>query len=692
MLNRFFDNSQKGLVLAVLLAVFFSVALRLFPFHHILMQKDSFFYNGKPILTTYDGYYYLHLSKHYWEDEYHSSALGTVGTRIRTRPLLVTLTAIINKLSGVPLEWIAYFLPVFLSASLIIVFFFWSKVYENVSIFFMSSIVGAGNLAWYVRSCLGRYDTDSLIPFFMFVIPFCSYKFSLSYDRRQKIKLGILTLLMAIVFYKWWHRALFFIPFLIAVPYVLSMFFVKTSWLGKIIRLGMVTVFIAASVSVFQGLDVSWLGDLGRQFTVVATSIKRMTLNKIGLYPSVFKGVGELTGVSFMEAVEKVSGHWAVFVFSLFGLWQAIRIKKEAILFLVVPIGLGIMGFWIRKCLIFTAPVVAFGFGFFVYETYKYATRSLKRYSSPVCGLVALLLMVLAIYPSWNTVLAPSFSPGEMAVAETLKQYPDDGPVWCWWDYGYLIEYLADKKVFVNGATQRPRRVFLSAVPFASKDPRLSANWIRFFSLRGIAGLQKISKELGSETEAISFLKQALASPGLLSVLVEKYGLPQDRDWQHFLYPEGKAYLYIPYRMLDLADLWYYFGTYVFDGDTQDKAYYRIIDGVVMLNRKRGSLRMGGRDIFLKKIYMFKLDPKPHMESWGEYNNASDLSLIFNVPFHKALIVDAKLNRTAFIQLLFEPDRTKCFESISFIPFQAGAWAVKRCGDTSATTEAMEAK
>jgi len=672
------NNGKATLIAAVSFSLIFAIGLRLLPLQDIYQQRDIFFYKDKPILSTYDGYYYLRLAKHYWQDRYHSSAIGTLAMRIRTRPLLTTITAVINKCTEVPLEWIAFFMPIFLSLFLLVIFFLWGQVYENVSIYLLTAIAGMGNMAWYSRSCLGRFDTDCLIPFFMFIIPFYSYKFSLSTDIRGRIESAVIALLMAVVFCQWWHRALFFVPVLLVLPYLMSVFFVRPSLSGILFRIGIVFCFVSAIIAVAAGQDLEWLGGFGKQLEVVYSYVGRLIHTSSGPYPAVFHGLSELSPLGFMESIKMVSGHWIVFVLSLSGLWLALVRKKEALLFFLIPIILGISGFFIRRCLIFTAPLLAFGLGFFIYSAYKCATDFIEGYVLSVLTVASLIFLALIVSPALHMPIIPVSSPEELAVAETLKNRPADGPVWCWWDYGYLIEYVADKPAFINGSTQRPKRVFLSSVPFAADDFQLSANWIRFFSIRGPVNWDKLCHAIGSEKRALSFLKEVFSSPGLLPDLVGKYGLSEKQNWRSFLFPHGEVFLFIPYRMINLTDWWFSFGRHTFENEKRYDAYLKIVDGVVKLNRDKGTLSLDNHNMILKEIDRFDLRPRPHLESFGRYaKNISDLSLVFNISAHKALILSTQLKNTMCLQLLFNPWLSKHFVPLNFMPFQAGVWAVK---------------
>ncbi len=681
MLAFFTNNRKNALIAAVFLTVIFSIGLRLIPLHEINQQQSIFFYKNKPILTTYDGYFYLKVTKQFLKRYLASTSsrkkVDVFISQLKTHRGLSLITALICNISGASLEWTAFFLPVILSSCLIIVFFLWSQAYRNFSVFLISGIAGTGNLAWYSRSCLGWFDTDSLIPFFMFIVPFFSYKFSLASDIKEKIKFGLLTALFALLFCYWWHRALFFVPILIAIPYILSLFFIQSSFVGKLSRLFLILVFLSIFVLAVSGQNLEWLGSFGKQLASVSRTFIGLAHPIVGLYPSMVPGISEYSGLSIIDSIEKVSGHWFVFICSVFGLVMAFREKRDALLFLICPIGIGLSGFFIRRCLIFLAPVMAFGLGFFIYNSYRYSERFLGRYVRAICTILGMILLVILVLPSFNMKLTPVFNPQEMAVADKLKQYPSSGYVWCWWDYGYLLEYVAEKRVFVNGSTQKPRRVFLSAVPFASEDSLFSANWIRFFSLRGPGGLSRMARKVGSEKKALAFLKEVFRLSEPLNDIIKKYGLSSKNNWKDFLFPRGKVYVFIPYRMIDLAAWWYSFGTYSFGTNKKYVPYYKFIDGVVKLNKEKGTLQVGSRQIVLNELDLFTLEPIPHLDVLGKYNrNISDLSLIFNVSAHKAVILDKELKKTTCVKLLFNPYGSESFKPIDFRPFQAGLWEV----------------
>ncbi len=669
------------ILLAVSLTVIFNIGLRLVPLKDLERDPGTNLYKRNPIMSTYDGYYYLRLTKDYLEDSYLVNRHSTAAWRPDSPPLMVTITAWLHKISGVPIEWIAFVLPVILSSFLLIVLLSWSLEYGNLGVYYMSAVAASANAAWYSRSSLGRFDTDSLLPFFILVIPFLTYKFINASGKIKKGKFGLLLVIVSILFYYWWVPARYFLSFIIGIPYVLSMFFVESSGLERLLKLALACAAAftgACLLFVFLGGDPSGLGSFGKHLFYASSFIKTAICGESGLFPSVAQGISELTSRSLLESAGNVSWHWMIFLLSLSGLVLALIKKKEALLFLLIPFILAAMGFMAKRFLIFTAPVAAFGLGFLAFYVCTYLTSfSNVRASVLYYGLVAAAAVVIT-YSYLDCRLSPVFSPQEMAVAETLKRYPADGPIWCWWDYGYLVEYLADKPAFSDGGSQQPERIFLSAVPFASRNARLSANWIRFFSLRGASAFVDLSRDIGSKKTSVAFLKEVFSSPDRMTEIIEKYSLPASRNWKDFLFPRGRVYVFIPYGMMDLTKWWYYFGTFSFEKEEKHKPYYRIIDGVVRLDLKKGIMKIGGKSIVLKEIDAFRPVSPPHLETLGRYEkNLTDFYLIFGTKIKKAFLLNEVLKETVCIKLLFDPVSTDFFKLLSHEPFQAGVYDVE---------------
>ena len=162
----------------VFILIVFSLGLRLWHLRDWNKYKIAFFYDKRPLMTTMDAYYYLRLTRDLVSNNYkHKDKLSPIQNRPYPIPLLVLITAGIKKITPFPLEWIAFFIPCVLSLLIIIPYFLWGKHLGGKLTFFISSLIGVSSFYWYKRTCLGRFDTDSLIPFFIYLIPFLMYKF-----------------------------------------------------------------------------------------------------------------------------------------------------------------------------------------------------------------------------------------------------------------------------------------------------------------------------------------------------------------------------------------------------------------------------------------------------------------------------------------------------------------------------------
>ncbi|RUM88024.1 MAG: hypothetical protein DSZ23_04980, partial [Thermodesulfatator sp.] len=484
--------------------------------------------------------------------------------------------------------------------------------------------------------------------------------------------------LLSFMFYYWWVPARYIIAVLVIFPYVLSLFFVKSSlpemFFKALLACGI--LFIAACfLLILSGHELHWLGWLGSLLSSGTGFVRTAFHGESGLFPSVTEGISELTRGGIMEIAGEVSSHWLILVLALSGLAVSAWQNRKILLFLIVPFCLGLAGFFVKRFLIFLIPATSFGLAFFIYFFFRHGTHRFGWTGSFVTGALSSVLVAVLVFPSFSFRLNPIATPGEMAAAETLKTHHADGPLWTWWDYGYMLEYLTDKPAFIDGGSQVPERVFLSAVPFAAQDPDFAANWIRFFSINGPGALARVSRRLGSKGEAVLFLQEVFSRPGSLATELEKRRLP--KKWKTFLFPSGVVYIFIPYSMVDISNWWYKFGTYSLDTRETKLPFFKFIDGVVKIKKETGMLELGRDRIPLKKIEMFALKPKPHLESLIRYEkNNSKFTLIFNKEAFKALLLGDGLRKSLCINLLFNPYGYKRFVPLSYLPFQAGTWMV----------------
>ncbi|MDR1871967.1 MAG: hypothetical protein LBS60_08670 [Deltaproteobacteria bacterium] len=132
-----------------------------------------------------------------------------------------------------------------------------------------------------------------------------------------------------------------------------------------------------------------------------------------------------------------------------------------------------------------------------------------------------------------------------------------------WWDDGHFISARSRQKPFFDGATQNPDTTFAAAHPWMMFDRLAAARWMRFFSIRGLQGLEPLEKVWGKDPafakleqlflalEPNGSLRPGANYPGDLEADLAK--LPGGRAW---LFPEGRVFVFFPRELFDISPWW----------------------------------------------------------------------------------------------------------------------------------------
>ncbi|SMN11359.1 Oligosaccharyltransferase PglB [uncultured Candidatus Thioglobus sp.] len=254
---------------------------------------------------------------------------------------------------------------------------------------------------------------------------------------------------------------------------------------------------------------------------------------------------------------------------AIIGLIYFIKQQKITALFIIIPIILGLLPFVAgSRFLIFSAPILAIGIGYFVQLLFSYEAqyKTIKHQSSRYISVAAVVF--LGLYSSYSP---NTFSMAKPAILQLeylplLRQLnahtPADSYIWTSWDMGYPIHYYLDKNTFADGQFSDGEKLYYLHFPLAADNLALSANFMRFYSEQGVAGMKTLYQATGGEVEAFRLLKEVLSKKPKQAKKIIARKLPNlsatsadlttVEQWLSFLYPkQNKAiYLLLHQRML----------------------------------------------------------------------------------------------------------------------------------------------
>ena len=212
-----------------------------------------------------------------------------------------------------------------------------------------------------------------------------------------------------------------------------------------------------------------------------------------------------------------------------------------------------VMGFWAERFLYLGVFMPAFCVGLLPAAARRFPGKAGRNKALQAAALVA-VLVCLASSATWSMTRSYDIHwlrPHDAMLLRLRDVAPKDAALWNWWDEGYFLKARTGLTPLFHGGSQTALMASIAARPLVMDDPLAARRWIRFFALRGHAGLDALNRAWGAA--ALDNLELAFRAPDPQAALA---ALPSpDRDAQWF-FPEGRVFLFLPKRFLDISRWW----------------------------------------------------------------------------------------------------------------------------------------
>ena len=173
-------------------------------------RPNQAFYQDKPLLSTFDGYFYLHLSRDILRGEYDAVDGKQIVPNGRARPipppLLSVLGAFVTKVTGASLDMVGTFLPAVLGVLLALPLYLLGCHFDGRVMGFTAAISSLFFPYYVYRSNVGWFDTDCMNVTFATLIVYCTLKFAINSGRTRYLY-GLAALCSYMLFLWWWDQA-----------------------------------------------------------------------------------------------------------------------------------------------------------------------------------------------------------------------------------------------------------------------------------------------------------------------------------------------------------------------------------------------------------------------------------------------------------------------------------------------------
>lgn len=633
------------------------------------------FYQDKPLLTTFDGYFYLNLSRDLLRGEYDAVDEKQVVPVGRPRPypppLLAVLGAVVTKITGASLDMVGTVLPAVLGVLLAIPLYFLGSFLGGRAMG-MTAALSSLFFPYYVyRSNVGWFDTDCMNVTFATLIVYCTLQFA-KHSGRSRYFYGAAAFCCYLLFLWWWDQAFA----------VVSVIFLSTS----LIALGIFYRPEKKEGYIFYGIMAGllcilffWQGIGFPQeiYNTIAAKFDYIYTSKtsVDIFPNQAITVSEQVRPGFDEIVAKSTGSMPIFLTACVGLGLLFYRRPKDSLFLIVPLLLASLSFlFAKRFLIFLNPITALGLGSFISVVWSLRKRFL------VAGYIAPVLVVVLVWPNFSDNLTRVHWPKEpgalvagMAAAE--KHTPDDAVIWTWWDHGYNMRYWADRGVIADGSHHGGQVSMYNAMPLTVDSEQLSANFMHFYVRRGQKGMTQVYSAFSNKHgKAMHFLQNILAGgPGEAENVMRSAGVfssisrndPDNPNSVRFYFPETKkpVYLFLDWRLTITSYWWFWFGSWDFDklegvhpafelfqdvGVQKNKIFGRSSQSSFQADLKTGIVKLGkNKSLPTARISFF--EPNGKVKEY-KYKNIG-LSLEASRATRSAALVDSAMESSVFNRL-----------------------------------------
>lgn len=633
-------------------------------------------YLKQPLMTTFDGYYYLRYARDLVEGTYDriDSLRLTPQKTLRPSPppLLSIVTAVIMKIMSASPGWVAGFLPAMIGIFLVFPVFLIGKAIGGQVTGLFAAFVGVCSPMYVARTGFGRYDTDcGNVTFTMFAVYFSMMIFK---NRGPERILYILAyILNFLLFFLWWDTAPQVTITVCIVPLVLAFAFLSKTKKSDLKYLVFAGLFVFFLITAWKG--VSYWQSFPKSLTGIIDYVTRV---EKGSFPAVGITVSEQSHLSFYDIIDQTSGSFLLFFVSITGtvilFYRNFRIAG----LLIMPLLLGGISFFFgRRFSIFLAPILGVGSGYLLQvlinkaqylESNRYSI-AMKRKLKP-STIISVLFVVLLIAPLINANLnrkqypsEPSFMVEGMEIIR--EKTPQDSIIWNWWDHGHAMMYWSRRPTISDGASHGGELSLINAFPLATYDFRQAANWMHFYVSRGRAGFRTIYNRVGNVGKGLDLIKEIMAAGPLesLEIIAENQFVPANK-WLLFFFPpvsERKdIYLFLDSKLTTTAYWWYWLGSWRPDQKKGVHPVYHVFTDVA----DKGDIISGHPAFYLEKntgIFTFEGDNIPisqyifdEKDGWDAipYNNKG-LVFQFNSDFKGGVLCSGNIFQSIFNRLFF---------------------------------------
>ncbi|MFN3567299.1 MAG: STT3 domain-containing protein [Caldimicrobium sp.] len=512
-----------------LITIAFSLYIRYDDIKLWKANSDQFFYNGEPLYSEYDSFYFarnaLDLKENLFKlgeiDHFRffpdnsSSAKLSDKERFYTEytlsgNLISYIFYFLNELTGVSVAWLTYYLIPLLATTVVIPLFLYFNRLGVPLVGIMGALVTVSAPMYLGRTCLMRLDHDVLNLTLPFLVGYCFYAFFTAKSNKSKYFWISLASLFLLTYYLWYgHPNLNFV--------LVLTFFIAYIWeplKNLLLRKPLNFTFQKTDLIFFAILLVpqAWYLYQGpihlfQQVSFYVLNIKSPTSAEILFkdFPNILMSISEASRVSFKEALSLVIFNPILGIIGLLGALLLFLFNLRKLIFLLPFFGIGLLVFVSgARFSMYLAPFIGMGIGYLIHLLIERIFPSFKVFYEEhkqkivllLLGSVVFLALTITQWEARDISCTPKIDAELVKDMAWLKEKtPINAVIWSWWDYGYAFQLYARRAVFHDGGSQTSPKTYFIARSFTTSDPREAWLITSFVSNYGLTGLAKLLQE-----------------------------------------------------------------------------------------------------------------------------------------------------------------------------------------------------
>lgn len=504
-ITTFFQKTQPKTKIVYIIAatlIIASLAISMLARYHQLdvwkKNPDLFYATGTPMMTTLDAYKFLRHAKEHREKTFDTSVKDKMifypddSPFPDPVPLLSVVLEKLSSISGNDLYISATYLMPVVSSLFIIPLALYFMFLGLPSVGILGGIIATFAPMFFLRSGMGRLDTDGGVLFFLFTASlFVLLAMKTSSKKKMFIFTGLLGLTVT-AFYTWYHHGMFNLFYLAILIICLA-----------IARYKVKDIAIACGIYLICANPVYTYYAFSQLAHAINVYIFNVKTGAAAIFPNVYNTIGEAQRDSFLTVLSSVTPNPLISIIGLLGALLLVIGFFKYMLPLMPVAALAAMPFISSgRFAMFLGPIIGAGLAYLcilLFSFVKFSSDARKKMFLTVAPFIAIILIALGINLSGNSaisvVVPPSITPPTyQAIKDIKNELPKNSAIYTWWDYGLAIADATGFPVFHSGMTQETPKTWIIAKSFIS-DEQMLYNIVSYLDNYGVAEIEYMAED-----------------------------------------------------------------------------------------------------------------------------------------------------------------------------------------------------